>query len=481
VSVKSHSPDNIYTQHVKQLINMVYPYESGFGSVFEDARHYFSLTPTLEAHIEKIKANIERVTNIKRKKGDAHIVEELTDKLKKNTQKLEDERLARIQRLHAVCEKIIELSEGESWDETQHLSSKFLGTLMLLTPGSSGRGFARIHQRYKPLYKAVLTLRLVDKLLTHDTISHKYLSKYRKAAFRFDGDTMWREKWKSELAIPIITAAMLQDVGLQCPQAITILKGENGDLDEFRLLAEPHRKELLKLNYHYTMKYLSDGLGTPKYVGNDRSERDEFDKIQYDAHHFLLQLVKDAFISKTGLGEVIKIPQIYASFVLSTKYDYSRLSLPKGYMLIEQLSKKGALNKQLAQDFMEIVGYFPQGFGITFIPTNEHNQEKDQFECAIVIGLNPSNPAEPYCKVVTRNQNYISSGIQETIPKNRNLYFPANRKKLMRIGRERLTEIMSQLSSNFSADSIDDLIPSYWEPYDFFGFKKHQNLWAKIK
>lgn len=478
MSVKSHSPDNIYTQHVKQLINMVYPYESGFGSVFEDARHYFSVTPTLESHIEKIKAQLEVV---KGKKSNAARVDELNGKLKRNIQKLEDERLARIERLRTVCEKIIELSEGDSWDETQHLSSKFLGTLMLLTPGSSSRGFTRIHQRYKPLYKAVLVLRLVDKLLHHDTISHKFLSKYRRATSRFDGDTKWRDKWKSELAIPIITAAMLQDVGLHCPHAITILKGESGDLDEFRLLPEDHRKELLKLNYHYTMKYLSDGLGMPKYVGNDRSERDEFDKIQYETHNFLLQLVKDAFISKTGLGEVIKIPQIYTSFVLSTKHDYSRLSLPKSYILIEQLAKKGALNKQLAQDFLDIVGYFPQGFGITFIPTNEHNQEKDQFECAIVIGLNPGNPAEPHCKVVTRNQNYISGGAQEIIPKNRNLYFPANRKKLMRIGKERLTEIMSQLSSNFSADSIDDLIPSYWEPYDFFGFKKHQNLWAKIK
>jgi len=47
-------------------------------------------------------------------------------------------------------------------------------------------------------------------------------------------------------------------------------------------------------------------------------------------------------------------------------------------MLIEQLAKKGSLNKQLAEDFLSIVGYFPQGFGITFIPTNENDQEKDQ-------------------------------------------------------------------------------------------------------
>jgi hypothetical protein len=51
----------------------------------------------------------------------------------------------------------------------------------------------------------------------------------------------------------------------------------------------------------------------------------------------------------------------------------------------------------------------------------------------------------------------------------------------MRIGKERLMEIMSGLSSDFTPDALDDLVPSYWEPYDFFSFKNHQNIWAKNK
>lgn len=167
------------------------------------------------------------------------------------------------------------------------------------------------------------------------------------------------------------------------------------------------------------------------------------------------------------------------SIILSTKSDYTRKELPKGYLLIEQLSKKGVLNKQLAEDFINIVGYFPQGFGVTYIPVNENGQEKDQFECGIVVGLNPEHPAEPTIKVVTRNQQYINHGHHEVVAKSLNLYFPANRKKLMRVGKDRLREIMSQLSSNFTPDAVDDLVPSFWEPYDFFAFKKHQNLWAK--
>tara|TARA_Y100000296_G_scaffold25437_1_gene29913 strand:+ start:625 stop:2058 length:1434 start_codon:yes stop_codon:yes gene_type:complete len=475
VSAQSQNPDNIYTQQVKQLINMIYPKDTGYGSVFEDASHYFSVTPSLEQHIEDLKAQLKLIEGNKDREV---LAEQLTKQIRNSSEKLEEERLARLERLDAVSTKIIELCEGDNWQETQQLSAKLLGTLMLLTRGPEG-SFAKVHMRFKPLYKAVLTLRLVDRLLEHDTIAHKYLSKYREAASRFRGNRYWRDKWKIELGRPLITAALLQDIGLQSPAAQTILKGENGDLDEFRLLDESQRKDLLKLNYHFTLRYLSDGLGQPNYVGNNKEERDRFNKTHKDASEFLLSLVKDAFVSKSGLGEIVKIPQIYVSIVLSTKSDYSRMSLPKGYMLIEQLAKKGGLNKQLAQDFVELVGYFPQGFGITYIPVNEKGQEKDQYECAIVIGLNPKNPAEPLCKVVTRNQKYITSGAQEIIPKGRNLYFPANRKKLMRVGQDRLGEIMSQLSSNFTPDAIDDLVPSFWEPYDFFGFKKHQNLWAK--
>lgn len=477
MSAQSQNPDSIYTQQVKQLVNMIYPQETGYGSVFEDASHYFSLTPSLEQHIEDLKAQLKKIEGNKNKEV---LAEQLAKLITNSTEKLEEERLSRIERLNAVSTKIIELCEGDNWHETQQLSAKLLGTLMLLTRGPEGN-FARVHMRFKPLYKAVLTLRLVDRLLEHDTIAHKYLSKYREAASRFRGNRYWRDKWKTELGRPLITAALLQDIGLQSPAAFTILKGENGDLDEFRLLEESQRKDLLKLNYHFTLKYLSEGLGLPKYVGNNKEERDRFVQTHKEANEFLQQLVKDAFVSKTGLGEIVKIPQIYVSIVLSTKSDYSRMSLPKGYMLIEQLAKKGGLNKQLAQDFVELVGYFPQGFGITYIPMNEKGHEKDQYECAIVVGLNPANPAEPLCKVVTRNQNYITSGTQEIIPKGRNLYFPANRKKLMHVGKDRLSEIMSQLSSNFTPDALDDLVPSFWEPYDFFGFKKHQNLWAKNK
>ena len=475
MSAKSQNPDSIYTQQVKQLLDMVYPQDAGYGSVFEDARHFFTLTPELEKHVDVISERLAKIENDPKREV---LYEQLKKQRKDALRKLDEERLSRLDRIETVSLKLLSLIEGDNQQETLQMSAKFLGTLMLLTRGPEGN-FARVHQRFKPLYKAVLTLRLVDKLLSHDTIAHKYLSHYREALSRFRGNRYWQEKWRNELAIPLITASLLQDIGLQSPDAITILRGENNDLNEFRLLEEEQRKQLLKLNFHFTLKYLGDGLGIPAYIGNDKDERTRFIQTHENASQFVQQLVKDAFISKTGLGEIIKIPQIYVSTVLSTKQDYSRKQLPKGYLLINQLSKKGGLNKRLADDFNALVGYFPQGFGITFIPLNERGAEKDQFECAVVIGLSPAHPMEPLCKVVTRNQKYISSGSQEVVSKNRNLYFSANKKKLMRVGKKRLQEIMSQLSGNFTPDAVEQLVPGFWEPYDFFSFKKHQNLWAK--
>ena len=476
MSKKIENPDSNYTQQVKQVIDLVYPQEAGLGSVYEDARHFFSLTPELETHIAGLKQKLISLEDADKRKP--KLEEQLKKKLKESEKQLENERISRLERLTSVAEKLLSLCEGDTWEETQHLSSKFLGTVMLLTRGPQGN-FARQHQRLKPLYKAVLSLRLTDKVLEHEKIAHPYLSKFRESHSRFSGNRFWQEKWRNELAIPIIKACILQDIGLQSTQATAILRGEDNEKNEFRILENEDRKKLLKVNFQQSLRYVSEGLGIPTYVGNDREERDQFIAVHEAANEFTTQIVKDAFVGKSGIGELIKIPQIYVSVVLSTKPDYTRKDLPKGYLLIEQLAKKGSLNEQLAEDFIKIVGYFPQGFGVTFIPKNERGIERDHYECAIVTSLNPQHPAEPMCRIVTRHLTYISAGQDEVIARATNLYFPANRKKLMRIGRKRLAEIMDKLSGNFTPDAIDELVPSYWEPFEYFLFKKHQNLWNR--
>lgn len=469
------SPDNTYTQKVKRLIEQVYPAEWGQASLFDDAKLYFYSGIKLIDEKRQIEARLE---NLSASKDDLASKKDLEDKHKFLTRTIEESRQARLSSVRQVALRLLELCDGDGYQETQLLSAKFLGTIMLITRGRD-RNFARLHQRLKPLYKAVLTLRLADKIIADNKLKHGYLAKFSDAHSRFHGDRECMNRWQNDLAVPLITAALMQDIGLQHPDALEVLYGKDGKKDEFRVLENDERKLLLKLNYNYTLEYIQDGLGLPKYIGNDKAERETFNENQRQINEFISQVVKDAYVSKVGIGELVKIPQIYASIILSTKPDYSRKALPKGYLLIEQLAKKGALNAKMAEAFIAIVGYFPQGFGVTYIPRNEKGVERDHYECAIVTQLNPKHPAEPVCRPVTRGLTYITSIADETVPRSTNLYFKANHKKLMRIGKERLTEIMSSLSANFTQEDIDALVPSCWEPSDYFSVKKYQNLWNR--
>lgn len=473
---KFDSPDTLYTQQVKQLIEQIWPSEFGKGSVFEDAWHYFRNTPLVINEIGRLKEQLGQ----QEFSGERGSAEKTEKKLKQLTNLLEQERLDRIQRLHSVALRIIDLCEDDTFEDTQNATAKFLGTLLLLTHGPENN-FAKLHQRLKPLYKTSLTLRLCDKVLANRNLKHPYLKRYHGALTRFKGNRQWREKWVSEVAIPLIIGSMLQDVGLLHPDAEFILKGENGDKDEFRVLEPEERINLLRLNFTNTIGYLREGLGIPPYVGNDKDERDEYLAAQKLASEFVTALVKDAFKSKSGMGEILKIPQIYASIILSTKPNYSRKDLPRGYLLIEQLAKKGMLHERLCASFIGIVGYFPQGFGVTYIPQDSNGELYDRYEFAIVNRLNPKDPAEPVCRIVTRSLSFISSGCDEPISKEVNLYYKANHKKLIKMDKAKLQEILTQLSGDFAQENMENLIPMFWEPSAYFTERKHQNLWNKAR
>ena len=471
---KIEHPDSIYTQQIKRLISMVYPSEMGYGSVLEDALAYFK-------HGRAKQDELLKVTRRLNEKHDLPpvTVEKLTQQSQTLSREIENDRLARRERLETVVNHLLELTDGESFTDTQTLSAKFLGTLSLISHGEQ-RQRARVHQRLKPLYKACLTLRLADKLLDEATVSHPFLVANREALSRFNGNRLWREKWRNEFAAPLIMAALLQDIGLHGPSARLLLTGEDGTLDEYRLLNEDERKQLLKWHYRDTLDYVVQGIGSLGYKGNSREEREAFIQQQAQFSETLSSMMRDAFVtSHSGLGELLKIPQIYTSVVLSTKLDFKIKDMPKGYLLIDQMAKKGALKETTCEAFLSIVGYFPQGFGVTYIPRNEKGIDREQYECAIVTQLNPPEASVPICRAVTRNLTFISSGADEQIATSNNLFFANTKKRLMRLGKDRLIEIMSLLSADYDPNNAEELIPSCWDPRDYFSLKKHQNLWNR--
>jgi hypothetical protein len=148
-------------------------------------------------------------------------------------------------------------------------------------------------------------------------------------------------------------------------------------------------------------------------------------------------------------------------------------------LIVAKAAERDAISKVVADSLLSIVGHFPQGYGITYIPKDSDRKEADRYEYAIVTGLNPEDPFVPTCRVATRNLTFIASGQVISIDKGSNLYFATTKKKLEKINPARLQEILRKLSSNFEERKELEIIPSNWNPYAFFAYKKLQNLWKQ--
>lgn len=472
--------------HVESMENLVKAINSSdpeAKTLFSDAAQYFSernkeveQLQHVEQQVSQINAQLESAGVSDKKDLEAKLNQAskvLTAHL--NAQK--KKRLERLEPVLKVCRQIIELSEGVDFDDTQTKSAKYLGSLLLSSSGQ-GKKLATQHQHMKPAYKAVLSLRLLDKLVADGVLTDAYITRHFDPEVRYDREHESYEAYFSAVLLPTLLAALFQDVGMQHPEVTDILTKDDNK-DPYRLLEPEERQKMLQLNYQYTLLYLTEGLGCGAYIGNSKEERDDFNEAELARVKFQSILIKDAVKSKIGIGEVIKIPQIYVSVLLSTKRQYIKKELPKAAILIEQLAKTGKLKDTAASAFISIVGYFPQGYGITFIPVNLRGMEEDTYEYGIVCRLNPEKPYMPYCRQVTRNLGYISSGQVIKIGKGNNLHYGEARTKLKKIPNARLLDIMKKLSYDFNPENIEEMLPSFWEPHEYFSIKKNQNLWSR--
>jgi hypothetical protein len=465
------------------LVNAISGGNPEMPSLYKQATDYFIKEPANKLKLSQLKVEI-RATKLSLRTKSGKPVRVLKRRLERLHNKYEVEYLSqhtlRIQRLDdamTVCLDILSLSEGEDFDETQLKSAKFLTTLVLFSPENSKK-LAELHHRLKPAYKAVLSVRLLDKLVNDGLVKNTYMMKSYDAEKRYEPDEFNYESYKQAVILPIMLAAIFQDVGLQHPALTELLEGNEGEKDRFRLLEKQEREEMLALNYQYTIDYLKNGLGCQQAGAEKEHEIAAFNKIEQKRLKFQLSLVLDANSSKRGTSEIIKIPQIYASVIFSTKRDYQRKNLPTASILITQLAIKKILSPKLADVFVSIVGRFPLGFGIAYIAQDTSGNELGFYEYAIVTGLNPPLIEQPICRLVTKNLMFLPHGKTDTIKRNRNLNFQIARKKLIKIDSKRLAEIMENLSHNYKIGESKPIIPYYWEPHEYFCVRGIQNLWS---
>ena len=407
----------------------------------------------------------------------------------KNSGALTEEELnaQRIERnigLYDICREIIQLCEAENFEECNRKSAQLLGTIQLISP-TEGERVSLSNEKSKPLYKAVLSLRLLDWLCINKEINDPFIlqyvehisaEQYREFAYV---DPIGYQRFVEQVKIPLIIAVLLQDIGHYYPDAQIIISGNDGREDPFRVLDAETRKQLLQINYRETIHYLIQGIGAANYVGSSRIERESFNKDEKSKLGFIQRLIKQSVNAKEGLGDLLKIPQIYTSIILSTKANYNYKLLPQVYKVLNKSAERGYCSQEVVDGLYQITGMFPQGYGVVYMPIDDFGAYQDCYEYAIVNQLYPENPQEPSCRLATRGLNFVSFGQNIVVQKKCNLYFAETAKKLSSISSERLNEILELLVSNYQERQALDLLPRCWHSGEYFSVKDNQKLWNK--
>ena len=455
-----------YTRQVKSLLDRIFGRSPVKDSLLDRAVKYYQEYSSVNAELERLESSAD-----------------LQKKLKIFKQELKSERSSRQNQLSQICFEIIDLVEAKNFNTCNRKSAQLLGTIALLS-STEGIKVASQNEVNKPLYKAVICLRLLDQLCMSNNIVDPYISPFLtgiSSAQYSDFATIAPEAYKrfiEQVKVPLVMAAILQDIGDFHPDGQSIITGESGVLDRYRVLTIVERKRLLIINHRETVNYLVEGLGLRDYVGNCKEDRDQFNKNEQAKLMFIKGLLKTSLTPKTGTGNLLKVPQLYVSIILSTQKSYNYKLLPKVFQALNQNAAKGGCSQKVVDALYKITGIFPQGFGITYIPIDKKGKQQDIYEYAIVNQLYPENPLEPSCRIATRQLTFINYGPNSIIKSDQNLYFIETAKKLASISRERLNQILALLASNYEERQQLDLLPRCWHAEAFFSAKNNQKLWS---
>ena len=444
-----------YLKQVISVVDQIYPEDIEQQSVYRDTTQFFindakSTREQLDLKIRIATLQDELADSSDVVPEKAAKLDTLINNLNALKQADANSKHARLNRVRGLCNRVIDLCEGNTAAESQQKTAKFLAALWMLAEQNGG-GHQQIHQRLKAPYKLALSLRFADSILANKLADVPNWQALSNPGKRYT-DPEFKNQWLASVAMPLLMASLFQDSGLQHPLSLKLIYGETGRANPFRMLDQQERQSLLKMNYRFSVDYVTLGLGVDYATEYATPEQ------QILAHATTLELVKDAYKPETGIGEIIKIPQIYASVVFSTKSDFNREDVPKGCILVDQLGKKGVLNAKLAQAFTSITGLFPQGFGLL---------DKDQK--LMVYGLNPKKQHEPFVKpLLDTNGDSVDQKVF-TLLKADNFYFSETRKQFTELEMAKI-EVLVKYKPQENAN--------FWSTVE--SFAKWQPIWKKL-
>lgn len=461
-----------YTEELKQL---VFGCSTGicFESLLNDCVDYFANLQTDSARLRTKKNNVAKLENMEKlnnagtskalKRRLQHARLRLSEELKQR----EDKIVTRQKRAISFFTKLITFSESSNWKKTQNLSAKLLGTLTLHTQSTLSNRDKRL-ALIPPIYRTILTLRLVDKLISEETLADEFIK------------NIWQQdkRYFLEGKLSPVQQTIITPIGLVALFMETLVEVQNPIPDE-NADQDSDEKEAnkFKLTRYQVYDYLCNGLGMNKLNESLLVSTGQPSELHDKFLPFLKRVTNTGPNSSFGF---ISTPLIYTQLLFSKGVD-SKNDPTISVKMLKKLVDAGKISKEVFKLFVEIVGIFPQGTGISFIPKDENGYSQNKYEYAIVNGLNPKSVFNPQCRVTTRSLKYISNGKDLTIREDENLYFKNTRKKTARLSEDKLRILLQGLYHDFDKDRVEELLPRFWNPNEYFSFKKNQNLWTKFR
>lgn len=301
-------------------------------------------------------------------------------------------------------------------------ANKFITTMILRAPLESDHTRCANNEKNKPIYMSALAARLLINLAEESKIDNEFItSRVPRLVPSKDNpkiqepDPEMLKIFKQDVLVPVIQAILIHNIGSYSIDADRIFRG-----NRFRMLDEKTRKSLVKIIYDNTLNYLKYGLGEPT---DDVALQTNDAALEQEKFELTESLLKNYTTAQHPFGNILRIPMIYSSFMLSTKPKHDFNIVFKAYDILSSGIEKEVIYQPFTEAFQKMVGRYPLGTGIFFI-----SKETNLPERAVVIGLNPTEPSSAIVKQLTRRQLQFDDHTQVEVSRDYNLYYDAARK-----------------------------------------------------
>lgn len=279
-------------------------------------------------------------------------------------------------------------------------ASQFVATMMLRAPLPNDHLRCPANEKNKPIYIAALSACLIkrlvkgnnlDPVLESDYISSRFPTKVEIENGVKEYNPEQTEIYINEVLVPVITACLIHNIGSYSPDAEAIYQG-----NRYQVLEEEDRKALIQAIHNNTDNYLKYGIGKPSH--SDFEEPELYQKA-LDKYELIKGILDGYSQSVDPVGNLLRLPMIYSSFMMSTKQQHDFRVSFKAFDILKSGIDKGVVHKEFGEEFLRMVGHYPLGTGIFFI-----SRETKMPERAVVTGLNPPKTTSAIVKQLTRRQ-----------------------------------------------------------------------------